>query len=104
MDIGVMMSFPEGIWKNLQNLAKFRGERLGEGSRERVKEKYWCISWGSNVEFLQAEEVAYKMNENTALLEMYKLYSMTRLSLERNKFGEIHRWIVENYVCHVKSQ
>lgn len=65
-----MMSFPEGIRKNLQNLAKFRGQRLGEGSRERVKEKYWCISCGSNVEFLQAEEVAYKMNENTALLEI----------------------------------
>lgn len=99
-----MMSFPKGILKNLQKLSKFRGQGLGEGSRERVKEKYCCISWGSNVEFLQAKEVAYKMNENTALLEMYKLFSMTRLSLEINKFGEIHRWIVENHVCHVKSQ
>lgn len=55
------------------------------------------------MEFLQAKEVAYTTNEDTALLEMCKLFSMTRLSLERNKFGEPHRWIVKNHVCHVKE-
>lgn len=55
-----MMNFPKGILKNLQKLAKLRGQGLQEGSRERVR-KYWCISWGSNVEFLQAKEEAYKM-------------------------------------------
>lgn len=32
-----MTSFPKGILKNLQKLAKLRGQGLQEGSRERVR-------------------------------------------------------------------